>query len=72
MPNNDSNPKGIAMSATGAVNSDFNNGATSEAVNPATGMHRPGHSELDTEETACLDEVLHEAALRESVLRVPR
>lgn len=60
------------MSATGTMNADFNNGATSEAANPTTGMHRPGHSELDTEETACLDEVLHEAALRESVLRIPR
>jgi len=27
---------------------------------------------LDTEETACLDEVMHEAALRESTLRSPR
>ncbi|MBB6241449.1 hypothetical protein HDE79_000883 [Rhodanobacter sp. MP1X3] len=60
------------MSATGAVNSDFNNAATSETVNSPTGMHRPGHSELDTEETACLDEVLHEAALRDSMLRPPR
>jgi len=35
-------------------------------------MHRPQHSVLDTEGTACLDEVLHEAALRESALRAPR
>lgn len=36
------------------------------------GMHRPQHGECDSEETACLDEVLHDAALRDSVLRTPR
>jgi hypothetical protein len=36
------------------------------------GMHRPGHSALDTEDVAARDEVAHDAALRDSSLRVPR
>lgn len=36
------------------------------------GMHRPGHSALDTEDVAAHDEVMHDAALRDSALRVPR
>jgi hypothetical protein len=36
------------------------------------GMHRPRHSALDTEDVAAHDEVLHEAALRDSALRTPR
>lgn len=43
-----------------------------DAAHSGTGMHRPGHSALDAEETACLDEVQLEAALRDSTLRVPR
>lgn len=46
-------------------------GADADAETP-TGMHRPGHSALDTIETAALDEAQHEAALRNSALRVPR
>jgi hypothetical protein len=43
------------------------------AVTPSLGsMHRPGHSPLDTIEIAATDDVLHEAALRDSSLRVPR
>jgi hypothetical protein len=37
-----------------------------------TGMQRPQHGECDSEETACLDDVLQDAALRDSVLRTPR
>lgn len=36
------------------------------------GMHRPGHSVLDTVETAESDEVQREDALRHSILRTPR
>jgi hypothetical protein len=36
------------------------------------GMHHPRHSVLDTIETTALDEVQHENALRDSVLRTPR
>jgi hypothetical protein len=36
------------------------------------GMHRPGHSALDTEDVAAHDEMLHDAALRDSTLRTPR
>jgi hypothetical protein len=46
--------------------------STSNATISPTGMHRPGHCESDTEGTACLDEILHDAALRDSSLRVPR
>lgn len=35
-------------------------------------MHRPTHSALDTEDVAAHDEMAHEAALRDSALRVPR
>ncbi|WP_266170502.1 hypothetical protein [Dyella subtropica] len=41
-------------------------------IDSPTAMQRPRHSALDTIETAALDEVQHEAALRESVLRSPR
>ena len=39
---------------------------------PLPGMHRPGHSVLDTLETSELDEVQREDALRDSTLRTPR
>jgi len=35
-------------------------------------MHHPTHSALDTADVAAHDEMLHEAALRDSSLRVPR
>jgi hypothetical protein len=35
-------------------------------------MHRPNHSPLDGADVAAHDEVQHEAALRDSALRVPR
>jgi hypothetical protein len=60
------------MSTKASANLDLNKNGNVEVATPLTGMHRPGHCALDTEETACLDEVLHEAALRESTLRLPR
>lgn len=43
------------------------------AVPPsAGGMHRPTHSAVDTIDIAAADDVLHDAALRDSALRVPR
>ena len=39
-------------------------------ASPGT-MHRPGHSALDMADIATHDELQHEAALRESALRVP-
>lgn len=36
------------------------------------GMHRPGHTVLDTVETSEMDEVQREDALRHSILRTPR
>ena len=59
------------MGMTGPVNTDFAN-TTSEVSHSPVGMHRPEHGEFDSEETACQDEVLHDAALRDSVLRTPR
>lgn len=38
----------------------------------STGMQRPGHSVLDTVETAESDELQREDALRHSILRTPR
>ena len=43
-----------------------------EVSHSPTGMRRPGHSESDSEETAFADEIRHDAALRDSVLRTPR
>ena len=60
------------MSTKATVDVDLNKNSVTEATNSPTGMHPPPHCALDTEETACLDEVQHEAALRESVLRSPR
>jgi hypothetical protein len=46
-------------------------GMADVAISP-TGMHRPGRGASDSEGTACLDEIQHDAALRESTLRLPR
>jgi hypothetical protein len=46
-------------------------GTTDAPASPAT-MHRPNHSALDMTDVAAHDEVQHESALRESVLRTPR
>jgi hypothetical protein len=54
------------------VDTDLDKNGTAQVTTSQTGMHRPPHCTLDTEETACLDEVRHEAALRESALRPPR
>ena len=51
-------------------NTDLNKSGPTEVV-PSTPPHT-SHNVLDTIETAALDEVLHEAALRDSALRVPR
>lgn len=47
-------------------------GETSNPTVPPAPPHPPGHSVLDTLEIAALDEILHEAALRNSSLRTPR
>ncbi|BDU21066.1 hypothetical protein [Dyella sp. GSA-30] len=51
-------------------NTDLNKPGPTEAVPPTT--PHTSHNVLDTIETAALDEVQHEAALRDSALRVPR
>jgi hypothetical protein len=51
----------------GAFGEDSSDGALT-----ATGMHRPEHGVLDAIETAVHDEVLHDAALRQSAVRKPR
>jgi hypothetical protein len=61
-----------AMSTCTSNEVSLSNDGRTEATQPGSGMHRPGHGVLDTEETACLDEVMHEAALRDSALRTPR
>jgi hypothetical protein len=47
------------------------NGTVDQHGIPA-GMHKPAHGPLDTIETTTTDEALHDAALRDSSLRVPR
>ncbi|MFC5741562.1 hypothetical protein [Dyella tabacisoli] len=48
-------------------------GDTSDiTVPPVAQRHPQGHGVLDTLEIAALDEILHEAALRDSALRPPR
>lgn len=60
------------MSKTIAADSDSFQGNAAASTVPASTMHRPQHGVLDTAETAAFDEILHEAALRESALRPPR
>ncbi|TCV97158.1 hypothetical protein EC912_101153 [Luteibacter rhizovicinus] len=60
------------MSTNTPADVNHTNGGTAEVTDSTTGMHRPGHSVLDTEETAGLDEVLRESALRDSAVRMPR
>lgn len=50
--------------------SDLNKSGPTEIVPPTT--PHTSHNVLDTIETAALDELQHEAALRDSALRVPR
>lgn len=40
-------------------------------VSPGS-MHRPAHGPLDTIDIAATDDALHDTALRNSTLRVPR
>ncbi len=54
-----------------STNTDLNKSGPTEAVPPAATPHN-SHNVLDTIETAALDELQHEAALRDSALRVPR
>jgi hypothetical protein len=45
---------------------------TSDHHGIPAGMHRPAHGPLDMIETDALEEAQHDAALRNSTLRVPR
>lgn len=60
------------MSTNATDAADPNNSHVADIAASPSAMHRPKNGVLDTEETACLDEVLHEAALRDSALRAPR
>ena len=60
------------MSKTIATDSASSQGEAAGSAAPGATMHRPQHGVLDTVETAAFDEILHEAALRESALRPPR
>ncbi|MFK2899619.1 hypothetical protein ISP15_04660 [Dyella jejuensis] len=57
----------------------MSNQSVDTEINPTTGMpaspagmHRPHHDAVDTADIAAHDEVLHDAALRESMVRMPR
>ncbi|WP_458069946.1 hypothetical protein [Rhodanobacter sp. BL-MT-08] len=56
---------------TGPVDPDLAN-TPPEVSHSPTGMHHPLHGELNSEETAYQDELQHDSALRDSVLRTPR
>ncbi|HTV85001.1 MAG TPA: hypothetical protein VME63_06335 [Dyella sp.] len=58
------------MTKTGET--DPGHSGTSDQHGIPTGMHKPAHGPLDTIETTATDEVLHDTALRDSSLRVPR
>ncbi|WP_233840169.1 hypothetical protein [Dyella sp. 2HG41-7] len=60
------------MSATSQTNASINKDGAADIATPPGAMHGPHHSPQDTEEVAAHDEVQHDAALRESSLRVPR
>jgi hypothetical protein len=47
-------------------------GEAAASTGPATTLRHPVHGVLDTIEVAAEDEVLHDAALRDSALRPPR
>lgn len=66
------NLKGRTMSTNASTDVNGNKDGMADVTISPTGMHRPGHGASDSEGTACLDEIQHEAALRESILRVPR
>lgn len=58
--------------ATNNANVEIHDGGAADVAQLPTGMHHPVRSELDSEGLAYQDEALHDAALRESTLRVPR
>jgi hypothetical protein len=60
------------MSANAATENESSKKNGSDGLASPLAMHAPGHCDLDTIETAALDEIQHEAALRESALRAPR
>jgi hypothetical protein len=66
------NLKGRTMSTNASTDVNGNKDGMADVTISPTGMHRPRHGASDSEGTACLDEIQHEAALRESILRVPR
>ncbi|RDI99923.1 hypothetical protein DVT68_03600 [Dyella solisilvae] len=60
------------MQPHSATDSSTPEGDTSEITVPPTAMRHPAHGVLDNADIAGHDEVDHEAALRDSMLRVPR
>lgn len=60
------------MSTKPNADTSINQDGAPDASVPNGGMHGPHHSALDMAEIAAHDEVQHEAALRDSSLRVPR
>lgn len=60
------------MSTTSHTHASVNKDGAPDAATPPGAMHGPHHSAQDMEDIAAHDEVQHDAALRESSLRVPR
>jgi hypothetical protein len=59
------------MNNKGAENESSTESAAEAPLSPGS-MHHPTHSPLDTIDIAGADDVLRDAALRNSSLRVPR
>jgi hypothetical protein len=60
------------MTTKPSTDATINKDGAPDAAVPPGAMHGPHHNALDMAEIAAHDEVQHEAALRDSALRVPR
>ncbi|RDS81709.1 hypothetical protein DWU98_10855 [Dyella monticola] len=60
------------MTTTPHTDASITKDGATDATTPPGSMHGPRHGALDMAEIAEHDEVQHDAALRDSSLRVPR
>ncbi|MFC3653134.1 hypothetical protein ACFONN_16360 [Dyella humi] len=60
------------MTTKPAADTTIDKAGTSDTAGSSGSMHVPHHGSQEMADVAAHDEVLHDAALRESSLRVPR
>lgn len=60
------------MTTKPAADTTIDKAGVSDTAGSSSGMHGPHHCTPEMADVAAHDEVLHDAALRESSLRVPR